>query len=1389
MKKLLLLFVFSCTISLMNAQTVRWGTRSFSPTGNTEEVKAIAADSIGNTYITGSFQDTAYFGSTFLYSRGLKDIFVAKVNSSGDFVWAKSYGSTGTDEGYGITVDYSGNIFVTGYFANTLRITPTDSLITLGGFDAFILKLDNTGNLLMKISEGSATNDYGRGIAVNYANGNFAMIGDQQNNLYYHVKKYYPNGTYYFQKLFAASSGSVTGTGICFDNTDRLYTCGYYTGNLQESPATSMINSGGQDGFYLVYTPSGTTFDDYKGYGGTGTYSAQSIYSNLAGTEIYVCGSFNQSNWTIGYDSWSSPVVLTGGSTRGFIEKLKRPTSAITTEWAKQSTSISVTYYSVTADRYKNAFVTAQNSATYKYNEYGALVWTSTPTGTITSVFNNSVSTDKNGNAYVAGRFTSSNITFGDSVFTGTIGQTAFVEKISSVRVTSPSPGTNFCVSNGSGGGDSVMVNIVPTSPYNAGNVFTIQMDNNSNGAFTTPVTIGTLPGTGSGTVRCYIPSGTSAFNIYIRVISSSPVSTVGDLTYLYTLDKPIVSITPTNAIRCPTTFAPPVTLTGSDSNPLTSGFGSYSWMPGGSVGTSVNVYPTVATSYTLSITDGGCTGKDTVLVNVHPMVTVSAGTDQIICRGTNDTLHATGTNIATYAWTPSATLTGANTANPISTPTSSSYSYTCTVTSPEGCTTSDYVAITSPQTTANAGPISYNTCLGGAVPLTGTSTGIYGRSYNWTPATGLSDPNISNPVATPVVTTMYKLVATDTVNGCQGKDSINIIVGPVAVSANDLTITCANSGTLTATATGNYVTPLTYSWSPAANLSSTTTSSVTANPIANTTYFVTVTTGNGCSGSDSSNVTVLSPNYNVNFSAVQQLFTAPPFAAQFNNTTPSMSSYTFTWLWGDGTSTVSSGSTVFHVYSYNGTYDVTLIAVNNTTGCSDTLFQPGYIFCTGGTGCSLTSTVSTPQGTSTCMGDTLLLTANTGSGYNYQWNMNGSAISGATASSYNATVQGNYSVTINDGSCSVVSSPVSLSFLTPPTPPSITHTGSITTCGGGTVYLTASAGYASYHWNTGATTQNITVTSSGVYTVAVTTGSSSCNSSASYSLNASSMAPPEICVVGVDSASGKNIVIWNPPVSNEIDSFLVYKEGIVTGQFNQIGAVDYNSFSTFLDNASNPAMQAERYKIAVRDTCGVVTLMSSHHKTIHLTINAGAGSTWNLIWNHYEGFTYGTYNIYRGTTPSNLTLLTSLASSNSSFTDLSPPAGLLYYQIEAINPTGCNPTTRATNYSATRSNIVDDGLLPTGIDGYIMQNGLFTLYPNPATDILNIVFASGNGTNVKMVEMLDIAGRIVLTKQFTAGGSGDIARINIAELRQGIYFVRVKDEKSEGMQRLVIAK
>ncbi len=187
------------------------------------------------------------------------------------------------------------------------------------------------------------------------------------------------------------------------------------------------------------------------------------------------------------------------------------------------------------------------------------------------------------------------------------------------------------------------------------------------------------------------------------------------------------------------------------------------------------------------------------------------------------------------------------------------------------------------------------------------------------------------------------------------------------------------------------------------------------------------------------------------------------------------------------------------------------------------------------------------------------------------------------------------------------------------------------------------------------------------------------------------------LCLVSVDDSLNENMVIFEKNVIGNIDYYKIYRESNVSGIYDSIGYVPADSAGIFIDTASNPAVKAESYKISVFDSCGFESVLSDFHTTMHLSVSQGTGITWNLNWNDYIGFQVVTYYIWRGDSAHNLTLIDSVPGTSISYSDLAPPVGLLYYQVEILAPHSCNPYAKSkvnTNYNSSRSNQATNGII-----------------------------------------------------------------------------------------------
>ena len=202
----------------------------------------------------------------------------------------------------------------------------------------------------------------------------------------------------------------------------------------------------------------------------------------------------------------------------------------------------------------------------------------------------------------------------------------------------------------------------------------------------------------------------------------------------------------------------------------------SYSWSPASNF-----LNPTAATSgvsfsnpgnYTVYLTatdSNGCVVEDSTVITVHaPPVTAISG-DTTICMGDSVQVWASGG--VSYSWNNFNFFNDPTLSNPLVSPPLNQW-IGVIITDSNGCTGHEYMYITvHPMPNFNLGADT-TICLGNSVQLSVNA----GASYQWSPAGGLNDPTVGNPIATPTVTTTYSVVVTDS-SGCSKSDSITITV------------------------------------------------------------------------------------------------------------------------------------------------------------------------------------------------------------------------------------------------------------------------------------------------------------------------------------------------------------------------------------------------------------------------------------------------------------------------------------------------------------------------------------------------------------------------------------------------------------------------------------
>ena len=789
----------------------------------------------------------------------------------------------------------------------------------------------------------------------------------------------------------------------------------------------------------------------------------------------------------------------------------------------------------------------------------------------------------------------------------------------------------------------------------------------------------------------------------------------------------------------------------------------SYLWNQGEST-QSIFVSPTQNTVYTVIVSNGNCQEMDTVVVDVNALPNISfTGLDTFYCANAQaDILIPTpingtfsGSGIIGSSFHPTTAGLGAHVIT---------YSYT----DANQCTAQVYDSTT-------VGPvptlvISSDTtiCFGDTMVLTASNTSSGSLdTYLW--STGATSNSIT---IYPSVSTNYSVQLDN--GSCQVSDTIIVTVNVLPVV----------SFTGLASVYSVYDPQVSLYGSPSNGIFSG--NGISANEFypniagpGNHTITYSYTDANQCSASESSITKVLSPP---TFVATPVSLTSPPFNVVISNT--SSTSY-HTWLWNFGDGSISDVKSPTHTYLYNGSYSITLLAVDTINQKVDTVSQ--IITCTGGivNPCIIVSELTQSQSFAMiCEGDSVRLSATQHSNIIYAWTHNGAVVSGATDSVFYAKLPGFYMAVLTDNVCSKVTTNYFVLANHPIVAPAITTIGNIAPCSNDSLKLEASSGFSSYLWNNGKVGSYIYVNSSDYYSVSAINNYSCRVSSPVTIINASMAQIPKICAVSTLTNANHNIIQWLPEATLALDSFRVYRETSISNKYDYIGGVAYNDPSEFEDLQSNTAVRQYRYKITAIDTCGVETPTSLGHKSLHLQVNAAIGGHWNLIWQTYEGFSFGSYNIYRGTDSLNMSLLTTVSSSINAFTDLNNPAGDIYYQIEVVSTTAC----QAKSYGTSLSNIFNTKYSTgVGVNVVSSSGASISIYPNPNKGQFTLIIqANSNHTRKYQLEIYSTIGQLVFSDNIEFNGS--IKKpMHLEGLSKGVYIVRLRSKAEVLTSRFII--
>ncbi|MGZ4037733.1 MAG: SBBP repeat-containing protein, partial [Bacteroidia bacterium] len=312
---------------------------------------SLALDAANNIYVTGYFIGTPDMdpgAGTFTLSSVANgyDIFALKLDPSGNFGWARQMGGPGTDLGYEIAVDGSGNSYITGTFEDTCDFNPGPlvySLVSKGYADAFIVKLNTAGNLVFAYQIGSSFTDYGSAVCVDpsgncfvsgtspdtievhSASGTYTMIAADGRDIY--LANYSPSGNL----IRCLQTGGPSFGGVNYMTTDpagNIYLAGAFEGtyDFDPSPSTYSLTSYGEEDGFILKLDNSENFVWAKQIGGDDNDDCIAIAVNNGG-DVVVAGTFKS---TCDFDPGPSSYTYTeAGGIDAFVLKLTQSYAGI----------------------------------------------------------------------------------------------------------------------------------------------------------------------------------------------------------------------------------------------------------------------------------------------------------------------------------------------------------------------------------------------------------------------------------------------------------------------------------------------------------------------------------------------------------------------------------------------------------------------------------------------------------------------------------------------------------------------------------------------------------------------------------------------------------------------------------------------------------------------------------------------------------------------------------------------------------------------------------------------------------------------------------------------------------------------------------------------------
>jgi subtilisin-like proprotein convertase family protein len=575
--------------------------------------------------------------------------------------------------------------------------------------------------------------------------------------------------------------------------------------------------------------------------------------------------------------------------------------------------------------------------------------------------------------------------------------------------------------------------------------------------------------------------SNPAGFNASTQNTSASPMQTT---TYMVTATESGTGCVGTNSVTV-NTSNPTVTLSGvaaicaGQSTTLSaSGATTYAWSPStglsATTGASVTANPTSTQTYTVVGTTNGCTDTKQITLNVNALPAVSVSPSGTISSCVPVTLSAT-TSATSIEWKLNGgAISGANAPSYQAT---ASGNYSVLVQNANGCSSeSGIVQLTigssTPSITAN-GPTSI--CAGsGSVVLSAPAGGSYQWYRNNVLIQGVNSQNY-----TASSNGMYYCFVT--IGACAATSNgitVTVLNNPNPTISNNSALNFCAGGSVNLVA--NTFAGVTYQWQKnGTDIIGATSQNYSANT---TGYFRVKQTANGCakfSGAIGVNANGSTLSATIMANGGTNFCTGGSVALLVSNVIPG-----YTYQWKNNGANINGANSTSYTASASGNYSCAITASCGTAVSNAITIVVGTI-----------DAVISPAGVVTvCNGASVALSSNTGTGFQYQWKLNGTNISGATNSSYNAVASGSYTVEITSpcGVATSLATTINNTALTATLSPA----GTVTICAGSATVFTANTGSnIAYQWYrngvavAGATSSTHATSSYGNYYVVLSQG------------------------------------------------------------------------------------------------------------------------------------------------------------------------------------------------------------------------------------------------------------------------------------------------------------